>query len=75
MQSLRRAIKRCNAILAQDPLTKNIEEVRYKGTNKVYQRNHFGEYVGSVWDNAVANRSQLAETAYIEMVTQPIVKS
>ena len=72
MQSLRRAIKRGNAMLTSNKLTNQVKAVYYKGSNKVQRTTLDGQIIPSEWEVAEQERDILAEEQYFKTVTNPI---
>ena len=62
MQSVRRAIKRGNAVMSFDNLTKQVKTVIKRGTEK------------KAWNYAVKMRMSLTEEEYCKSVINPIKK-
>lgn len=60
MQSVRRAIKRGNAVMSFDSLTKQVKTVIKRGTEK------------KSWEYAVKMRMPLTEEEYCNSVVNPI---
>ena len=63
MQSLRRQLKRGNAVFVQNFVTKEVETIRRKGTPK------------KVWNRAKNDRFLGFEQEYCDRVVQPINKN
>jgi hypothetical protein len=62
MQSVRRAIKRGNAVIAHDPVTRGMMVYTRKRKDK------------TVWVWAIRNRSSETEFSHAGMVTLPLTK-
>lgn len=60
MQSLRRQIKRGNAVLTFDNVTKSLQTVTRRGSEH------------ESWRNALKNRMEYSEEIYMESVTMPL---
>lgn len=60
MQSIRRQIKRGNAVLALNAFTHGLQVVQKKGTEK------------DVWRNATHDRADASEQEYMDNVTMPL---
>lgn len=60
MQSLRRQIKRGNAVLTFDNVTKSLQTVTRRGSER------------ESWRNALKNRMEYSEKIYMESVTMPL---
>ena len=60
MQSIRRQIKRDNAVLTLNSVTKSLELVPKKGTDRL------------VWDNALRDRAEASEQEYMDNITMPL---
>ena len=63
MQSLSRAIKRGNAVLYFNEVTKSIEAVWKRGSTS------------SRWNHAEKNHCEDEETKYLQRVTKPLTKA
>lgn len=60
MQSIRRQIKRGNAILALNAVTHGLQVVQKTGTEK------------DVWRNAIRDRADASEQEYMDNITMPL---
>lgn len=60
MQSIRRQIKRGNAVLALNAVTHGLQVVQKTGTEK------------DVWKNAIRNRADVSEQEYMDNITIPL---
>ena len=63
MQSLRRQIKRGNAVLAFNAVSKKVDVFTRKNTNS------------KIWNYAVRNRMEASEDVYMDAVTMPLSQS
>lgn len=62
MQSIRRQIKRGNAVLALNAVTHGLQVVQKKGTEK------------DVWRNAIRDRADASEQEYMDNITMPLTE-
>lgn len=60
MQSIRRQIKRGNAVLTLNAVTHGLQVVQKKGTEK------------DVWRNAIRDRADASEQQYMDNITMPL---
>ena len=62
MQSIRRQIKRGNAVLALNAVTHGLQVVQKTGTEK------------DVWRNAIRDRADASEQEYMDNITMPLTE-
>jgi hypothetical protein len=62
MQSIRRQIKRGNAVLALNAVTHGLQVVQKTGTEK------------DVWRNAILDRADASEQEYMDNITMPLTE-